>query len=121
MACQAGPAAHRFQVGFVGVDRYAGQSVQARHVVLVHMTEHHQVGVVEVGADPVGHWRRVEHHVGVGAANDDLVAVGVLAVLVAEEDGDPAKVGTWGLGVGLAGMVWVHGVSSRASKRETIA
>ena len=67
--------------------------MQPGHVVFMHMAQHDQIGVVEVGADPVGDRRRVEHHMGVGAAHDNLVAVGVLAVLVTEKNGDPAKIG----------------------------
>ena len=45
------------------------------------------------GADAVGDDRRVEGGLRVGAAHDDLVGIGIFAVLVAEEDGDAAEIG----------------------------
>ncbi len=50
-------------------------------------------------ANAVGGDGRVEGGLCVGAAHDDLVAVGILAVLVAEEDRDTAEIGARDRGV----------------------
>src|SRR5690606_31862075 len=109
VAQQPGPAAHRFDVAFVDVHCGARQAVQPRHVVLVRVPEHDQLRVVENGADAVRDQRRVERRARVAAADHHLVAVGILARLLAEVDGDSAEVepadgvghGRWGGGESL--------------------
>jgi len=64
------------------------------HVVLVDMAEDHEIGGVELFSDVVGHDRRVEGGLCVGAAHDDLVGIRVFPVLLAEEYGDAAEIGT---------------------------
>ena len=93
VAGQPFPAAQGIDIGPVRVHRHARQAVQAGNVVFVHMTEHAQVGPVEGLAHPVGYRRGIEHGQRVGAAHDDLIAVGILAVLVAEEDRDATEIG----------------------------
>jgi hypothetical protein len=82
------------KISFVHVHGRVRQSMQGGHMVLVHMAEDHEVGAIERLADMVGHDRRVEGGLCIGAAHDDLIGVGIFAVLLAEENGDAAEIGT---------------------------
>jgi hypothetical protein len=92
VAHQALPTARSVDVALVRVHRRLRQAVQPGHVVFVYVAQHHQIGIVQFRADAVGDQRRVEGRASVGAAYDHLVAIGILARLLAEEDADAAEV-----------------------------
>lgn len=66
-------------------------AVQASHMVLMHMTHHHQLGGIELGPDMVGNDRRIQCCQRIAAANHDLVAVRILASLGAAKHRHAAK------------------------------
>jgi hypothetical protein len=92
----------------VHVHRGLRQAVQAGHVVFVHMTQHDGIDAIQRRPDAVGHQRRIEGHAQVRTGHDHLVAVGVLAVAVAEKYGHGADL--------LAGDV--HRGASEGLKKE---
>ena len=89
------PAAGGLHISLMHMHGRARNAMQAAHMIFMDMAEDAQIGVVVGLADAIGYRRRIKHHAAVRAAHDHLIAVGVLAVLFAEKDGDGAKIQRW--------------------------
>ena len=84
----SGPGLDGTQVGLVHLHARARHAVQAGHVVFMRMSENDEIHFVEMGADAVGHQRRVEGDARVRTLHDDLISVGVLAGFLPEINKD---------------------------------
>ena len=87
------PAARGLDVALVREHLRARQPMQPGHVVFVHVAEHDELGRFERLADALGDQRRVEGRARVAAAHEHLIAVGILAVLLAEEHANASEIG----------------------------
>ena len=67
--------------------------MQACHMVFMRMAHEDDFGGVEFRAYVVGHDGGVKSGSGVRALDQNLIAIGVFAASLAEENSDPAKVG----------------------------